>query len=234
MLPLTGCWLFLTAPVLDSFPPGTRAAVVLFDVASEATGYEAPTWGPASRLPPPAWASSASSPAAPHPAAVYEAFRRGLGESGHAVLVENGRSPVDANGAPRVQRRWGDPSPRPFALIKPTDFYSFHLAPVSPSMPALARELGVQGLVEVFLRPVVAVYPQGGPGLGYQVKPMRVRAEVTVFGADGRRRYENIFRSEPIPLAGPAGPLDPGRLQEGLEEFARKLGSRVAVEAFSG
>ncbi len=258
LLPLSGCWIFLTAPLLDALPRRSRVAVVLFHESWGVETYQAPPSFvnlPTPRGPPPKTAV-----AIPHPAAVYASFRRGLAESGAAVLVDDARAqslpdlvarvpalaapspsspaprqdarafpfPIEVGDAVTAQKRWGDPTPRPVRIGLETDVYDYHLARVSPAMPALARELGADGLVEVFLRPVAQVVRSRD---GYAVAPMYVWASVTMFGADGRRRYENIFRSDAIPADSSDGPSG---LERRLEAFARELGERVASEAFGG
>lgn len=282
LLALSGCcgpWMCLTAPILDGFPPGSRAAVVLFHVAWGVESYQAPPSFP-QRPGPQSPGFAPPPPVGPagidHPAAVYEAFRQGLTEAGRARLISDERVrslpdlqallpslsapsysspapapdarafpfPLEVGDAPLVEQRWGDSTPLPRQIAKPTDLYTYHLAPVSSRMSVLARQLGADGLVELFLRPVVVVNP-GGPG-GYTVEPLRIFAMVTVFGPDGRRRYENIFRSAAIRVGDPAlfalqstgpsqvGIVDPHFLQQVTVQFAHELGKRVAAEAFSG
>ncbi|MHB1846582.1 MAG: hypothetical protein ACYCWW_17300 [Deltaproteobacteria bacterium] len=270
---LAGCgWACVTAPILEPFAPGARAAVVLFHVAwgTEADMTVRP-WGPNGFGPPPLPTRIPIE----HPAAVYEAFREGLGGSGSVTLVSDDRLrklphltalvpsltapsysspapsldarsfpfPIEVGDAPIVEKRWGLELPVPMHLAKPTELFTYHLAPVSPRMPTLARELGADGLVEVFLRPVFTVTQAGS---SYSATPLRIYAMVTVFGPDGRRRYENVFRSVPLEdeepgavegqASAPGGAVsgDLSHVQRRAEAFARKLGARVASEGFGG
>ncbi len=131
----------------------------------------------------------------------------------------------------------GGASWRPAALIASLPL--FHLGGLRPAhgepAPApLARRLDADGFL---MAAVVPVFEPGGtartgPDRWVVSTSLRFYAAVTIFGRDGRRRYENFFRSGPVRLPRPpgAGP----ELERRTIDFARKLARRVRAEAIAG
>ncbi|MHB1843327.1 MAG: hypothetical protein ACYCWW_00650 [Deltaproteobacteria bacterium] len=130
----------------------------------------------------------------------------------------------------------GPGRPVPRRVERPRDLLDRELAAVSPRMPKLAVELGADDLIEVLLVPIMQIRRKDDRFNSFENgidAPTHIFALVTIFDREGRRRYENVFESERTSTGDTAAMTYDDAVQWRAAELARKLGARVALEAFS-